>query len=109
MWLMRRGEVWWVAFGRSVGGEIRKRRPAVILTNDVALAHLNRVQVVPLTTNVGRVYPGEALIVIDDRSHKAMADQLTTVSKARITSFFGKLANGDMEKLEATVRLHLGL
>ena len=49
------------------------------------------------------------MLVIDDRSHKAMADQLTTVSKARITNFFGKLSTGDMEKLEATARLHLGL
>ena len=97
--MMRRGEVWWVEFGPSVGGEIRKRRPAVVLTNNAALAHLNRVQVVPLTTNVSRVYPGEALVAIADRSHKAMADQLTTVSKARITNFFGKLSAGDLEKL----------
>ena len=81
---MKRGEVWWVAFGPSVGGEIRKRRPAVVVTNDVAIAHLNRVQVVPLTTNVGRVYPGEAIVMINDRPHKAMADQLTTVSTDRI-------------------------
>ena len=109
MWTMRRGEVWWVAFGRSLGGEIRKRRPAVILTTNAAIVHLNRVQVIPLTTNVSRVYPGEALVTINDRSHKAMADQLTTVSKARITDFFGKLSSADMEKLEGTVRLHLGL
>ena len=36
--VMKRGEVWWVRFGPSVGGEIRKQRPAVVVTNDVALA-----------------------------------------------------------------------
>lgn len=91
---MRRGEVWWVRFGPSVGGEIRKRRPAVIVTNDVAISHLNRAQVVPLTTNVSRVYPGETIVIVNGRPHKAMADQLTTVSKERIAAFFGKLSDG---------------
>ena len=106
---MKRGEVWWVRFGPSMGGEIRKQRPAIVVTNDVALAHLNRVQVVPLTTNVSRVYPGETIVVIHDQPHKAMADQLTTVSKERLAAFFGKLSDDDMENVDATMRLHLGL
>ena len=106
---MKRGEVWWVRFGPSVGGEIRKQRPAVVVTNAVALAHLNGVQVVPLTTNVGRVYPGETIVEINDRPHKAMADQLTTMSKERIVAFFGTLSDGDAENVDAIVRLHLGL
>ena len=44
---MNRGEVWWVNFDPSIGGEIQKRRPAIIVSNDVANRHLNRVQVVP--------------------------------------------------------------
>ena len=67
---MKRGEVWWVSFGQSVGGEIRKRRPAVVVTNDVAIAHLNPVQVVPPTTNVSRVYPSEAIVTINDRPQR---------------------------------------
>ena len=106
---MKRGEVWWVSFGRSIGGEIRKSRPAVILTNDAAIAHLNRIQVVPLTTNVSRVYPGETVVVINDRPHKAMADQIMTVSKQRVSNFFGRLSPTDMQNVEAAVRLHLGI
>lgn len=106
---MKRGEAWWVKFGPSVGGEIQKRRPAIIVTNDVAISYLNRVQVVPLTTNVSRVYPGETLVVLNDRPHKAMTDQLTTVSKLRLSDLFGKLSEGDAEKLDATIKLHLGL
>lgn len=44
---MKRGEVWWVNFNPSIGGEITKRRPAVIVSNDIANRYLNRIQVVP--------------------------------------------------------------
>jgi mRNA interferase MazF len=70
---MKRGEVWWVNFS-AVGGEIRKKRPAVIVSNDAANKHLNRVQVVPLTSQTGRVYPSEALVTFAGKQGKAMAD-----------------------------------
>ena len=56
----RRGEVWRVAFDPSVGGEIRKTRPAVVVSNDVANRILNRVELVPLTSSTQRLYPREA-------------------------------------------------
>ena len=106
---MRRGEVWWVDFDPARGGEIRKVRPAVILSNDLANEHLNRVQVVTLTSNTGRVYPSEAVVEVAGQSSKAMADQLTTVAKQRLSRRLGELTRQDMASVERAVRVQLHL
>jgi len=104
-----RGEVWLVEFGPSRGGEIQKARPAVVLSHDTANGLLNRVQVVPVSSQMQRLYAPETQITLNGAARKAMADQITTVTKARLRRRLGKLAPEDIEAVARVVRLQLGL
>jgi mRNA interferase MazF len=106
---MKRREVWWVNFDPSIGGEIKKKRPAVIISNDPSNKFLNRVQVVPLTSKTDRLYPSEAQVLFEGKDSKAMADQLTTVSKARLFRRAGILSAEDMHKVEEAVKIQLDI
>jgi mRNA interferase MazF len=106
---MKRGEVWWVNFDPSIGGEIQKRRPAIIVSNDASNRHLKRLHVVPLTTNVQRLYPNEAYVMLGNRQLKAMADQIATVSKLRILDQEGAISSADLRQVERAIRIQLGL
>ena len=106
---MKRGEVWWVEFDPAVGSEIRKRRPAVVISNDSANRNLSRVVVIPLTSNVDRLYPGESLVTINGHASKAMVDQIMAADKARLERRLGAIPTSEMKSLEDAIRLHLAL
>ncbi|MDR1256469.1 MAG: type II toxin-antitoxin system PemK/MazF family toxin [Spirochaetaceae bacterium] len=106
---MKRGSIWRVAFDPAQGTEIRKTRPAIIISNDVANHYISRVVVVPLTSNIKNVYPGEALVTVQGTQSKAMSDQIMTADKSRLQNKIGVLSKTDMQAVEAAIRVHLEL
>ncbi len=115
---MLRGEIRYVNFGESKLGEVAKRRPAVVVSNDTlnaTSAALSRgvVTVVPITSNVKKVYPFQVRLLrkttglrIDS---KAQAEQIRSVSISRIGDRIGRLSAEAQEQLDAALRLHLGI
>jgi len=106
---MTRGSVWWVEFDPAVGSEINKTRPALIVSNDIANQHLTRVVVIPLTNNVSRLYPGEALVIVNNNKNKAMTDQIMSADKTRLKNKIGMLSDNDMLSVENAMKRFFAL
>jgi len=115
---MLRGEVRLVELAPARGAEADKRRPAVIVSNDAANAMAARfgrgvVTVVPLTTNVERVYPFQVLVPARTgglpHDSKAQAEQVRSLDAVRIGRRLGALPTETMASLDRALRLHLAL
>jgi mRNA interferase MazF len=105
----RRGEVWWVALDPALGTEIKKTRPAVVVSNDSCNAFGARVVVLPVTSNVDSLYPGEAEIVVRGGAARALGDQIRSVDKERLRSRIATLTRDEMAVVDEALRITLGL
>lgn len=108
---MNRGDVYWVDLDPVQGSEAAKRRPCVIVSNDANNRAAATVTVVPVTSNVQRIYPFEVdLEDLLDRPSKAQAHQVRTVSKTRfLGTAIATLPSHLAEELDHALRLHLAL
>jgi mRNA interferase MazF len=111
---MRRGDIYFADLNPVVGSEIAKQRPVLIVSNNANNRAASTVTVVPLTSQVNRVYPFEVLLDMDDtglpKPSKAQVQQIRTISKQRILGRrVGRLGISPMQNMEAALKLHLDL
>ncbi len=93
---MKRFEIWIVNLDPTVGSEIKKTRPAVIVSPDELNAHLQTVVVVSLTT--GRSYPFRIATRVQGKRGVAAVDQIRTVDKRRLVKQIGTLQDGTQRR-----------
>lgn len=111
----RRGEVYLVRFDPSVGAEIQKTRPAVVIQNDVG----NRASPVTIVAAIrsrrdpGRIYPTDVLVPKGEGGLTAesvvLANQIRSVDKRRLGKRLGRLRPGTMGQVEQALLISLGL
>lgn len=105
----RRGDVYWVGLDPVIGTEIRKKRPAVIVSNDSCNRHGTRVVVLPITSNVSSLFPGEALITIKGRQGRALGDQIRSIDKSRLQARVGTVTPAEMTRIDEALAITLRL
>ncbi len=100
------------------GAEANKHRPAVVVSNDAAngaVARLGRgvLTIVPITSNVERVYPFQVLLPAGagglPQDSKAQAEQVRSIDAERVGRMLGRLSEEPMRSLDDALRLHLAL
>lgn len=105
----RRGELWWVALDPAIGTEIRKTRPAVVVSNDSCNRFGSRIVVLPITSHVASLYPGEASIEVSGRPARALGDQIRSVDRTRLRSRIGSLGADEVRAVDVALRVTLDL
>lgn len=105
----RRGDVYWVNLDPVVGSEIRKTRPAVIVSNDSCNRFGARVVVLPITSNVESLYPGEAMVEVKGTAGRALGDQIRSIDKSRLKARAGRLTADEMSRVDEALAITLDL
>ena len=105
----RRGDVYWVGLDPVVGTEIRKTRPAVVVSNDSCNRYGTRVVVLPITSNVDSLFPGEALVKIKGKPGRALGDQIRSIDKSRLKTRLGVLTATEMVRVDEALAITLSL
>jgi len=104
----RRGDIFWVNLDPAQGTEIRKTRPAVIISNESCNKYGARVIVLPVTSNISSLFPGEAMIQIQGRAARVLGDQMRSLDKSRLGARIGTLSPAELLSVEEAILITLG-
>ena len=106
---IKRGEIYWVNLDPAIGSEIKKTRPALVISNNIQNKISSRIIVVPITSNINHIFPFEAKIIVSNKEAKALTDQVKTVDKIRIGNFICTLSKIEINDVDRAIKLSLNL
>ena len=112
---MKKGEIYFADLNPTVSSEIKKNRPVLIVSNDANNRYSSLITVIPLTSQVDKVYPFEVMLRTNDsglpKASKAQCNQIRTISRQRITSSrtAGKISPELLFKIQSAIKLHLDM
>lgn len=105
----QRGDIYWINLDPTIGSEVKKTRPGIIISNNVQNEVAHRLIVAPVTSVITKVYPFETLILLQNKQSKVMLDQIRTVDCSRLGAKLGHLTGKEIEELDKALRLVLSL
>lgn len=111
---MKRGEIYFASLNPTVGTEIKKKRPVLIVSNNANNNVADTMTVLPITSNIKKVFPFEVLLETKytglAKQSKAQCNQIRTISKLRISGNVVGFINDElMQQVEHAIKLHLDL
>lgn len=108
-----RGDIYLVCLDPTIGSEISKTRPALIISNDINNQAAETVTVIPITSGTEKVYPFETLLSPQESGlatdSKAKCNQIRTIDKKRLIKSIGKVTTKKLKEVEDSLRIHLGM
>ena len=109
----RRGDIWLVNLDPTIGSEIKKTRPALVISNDINNEYAGAVTVLPISDRGNKVYPFEVAVSSEDatltKASKIKCQQIRTVDKSRLAKFLGAIHKDLFSQIQEALRIHLGM
>lgn len=111
--LPRRGDVWTARLDPTVGSEIKKTRPVVIISNDINNQFSPLVSVLPVSDKGTKTYPFEVPVSEGgsgvSKPSKIRCQQIRTIDKERLVKKLGMVDKSLVPKIKEALKLHLGM
>lgn len=106
-----KGEIYWADLNPTIGSEISKTRPVLIVSNNINNQYADTVTILPITSSIGKIYPFEVFLPIGEgglsNDSKAKANQIRTIDKQRLNQRIGKISDGKLSEIEQAILIHL--
>lgn len=106
MEMVKQYEVYWVGLDPTIGSEISKTRPAVVISPDESNKHLKTVLIAPLTSTI-RNFPMRVTVYLNEKKGQVALDQLRSVDKTRLLGLMGVLSKKEIKELKHILKIYL--